>query len=187
MAGRQVIPEEQVSQAILHLRGQRVILDADLARLYGVSTKALNQAVKRNPERFPDDFRFQLNSEERDEVVTICDHLAQLKFSKSLPFAFTEHGALMAASVLNSERAIQASVWVIRGFVKLRVFVASHAELARKINDLEEKVDAQFKAVFDAIRALMQPAEDKPRERIGFVPRRKDGGKQSRRNSRSRA
>jgi len=183
MAVKQVIPEEKVSQAILHLRGQRVILDADLARLYGVSTKALNQAVKRNPDRFPDDFRFQLNSEERDEVVTLCDHLARLKFSKALPFAFTEHGALMAASVLNSERAIQASVWVIRGFVKLRLFAASHAELARKIAGLEDKYDAQFKVVFDALRSLLQPVEDKPRERIGFVPRPKEGPKKSRRKA----
>lgn len=187
MAGSGIIPEERLNQAILTLRGQRVILDADLARLYGVSTKALNQAVKRNQDRFPDDFRFQISRLEREEVVTLCDHLAQLKFSKAMPYAFTEHGALMAASVLNSERAIQASVWVIRGFVKLRLFAATHIELARKIAGLEDKYDAQFKVVFDAIRALMQPVEQSPKERIGFVPRRKDSGKQSRRRAKTRA
>jgi len=114
-------------------------------------------------------------------VVTICDHLSNLKFSKTLPYAFTEHGALMAASVLNSERAIRASIWVIRGFVKLRLFAATHAELSRKIAGLEDKYDAQFKVVFDAIRSLMLPVDEKPRERIGFVPRRNDRDNQTRR------
>ena len=105
---------ESIERIILSLRGERVILDADLAVLYGVSTKALNQAVKRNLERFPTDFLFQLTAEEKSEVVTACDHLARLRFSPNLPYAFTEHGVLMAANVLNSQRAIKASVQVDR-------------------------------------------------------------------------
>ncbi|MCL4233763.1 MAG: ORF6N domain-containing protein, partial [Deltaproteobacteria bacterium] len=158
MAGKpSLIPEPRVEELILELRRQRVLLDADLARLYGVTTKALNQAVKRNAERFPADFMFQLTADEKEEVVTNCDHLANLKYSASLPFAFTEHGALMAASVLNSPRAVDVSVAVVRAFVRLRMLMASHAELARKIANMEKKYDAQFKVVFDAVRRLMTP------------------------------
>lgn len=169
MAGKpSLIPEPRVEELILELRRQRVLLDADLARLYGVTTKALNQAVKRNAERFPADFMFQLTADEKEEVVTNCDHLANLKYSASLPFAFTEHGALMAASVLNSPRAVDVSVAVVRAFVRLRMLMASHAELARKIANMEKKYDAQFKVVFDAVRRLMTPPAT-PRRRIGFT------------------
>lgn len=165
-----LIPLPRVEELILQLRRQRVLLDADLARLYGVTTKVLNQAVKRNAERFPTDFMFQLTADEKAEVVTICDHLSKLKYSPSLPYAFTEHGALMAASVLNSPRAVDVSVAVVRAFVRLRVMAASHAELARKIEAMEKKYDAQFKGVFDAIRQLMAPPATS-RRKIGFTAR----------------
>jgi hypothetical protein len=150
-----LIPMERIERAILSIRGEKVMLDSDLAELYGVSTGALNQAVKRNLGRFPPDFMFQLTATEKIEVVTNCDHLIQIRYSPHLPYAFTEHGALMLANVLNSERAAQTSVQVVRAFVRLRQMLASNAELARKLAALENKYDAQFKVVFDAIRQLM--------------------------------
>jgi len=181
-----IIPITRVEQKILTLRGEQVIVDADLAELYGVTTKALNQAVKRNAERFPEDFVFQLNAAEKEEVVTNCDHLARLKYSKALPYAFTEHGAIMAAGVLNSRQAIETSIWVVRSFVKLRRLLAGHAELAAKLKELEKKYDSQFKVVFDALRKLMQPPEGDKKERIGFVVRGKPrtDNKQRRRGKR---
>jgi len=161
------IPAGRVESRILLIRGQKVMLDADLADLYGVETKALNQAVRRNINRFPQDFMFRLTRQEKQEVVTNCDHLRNLKFSPVLPSAFTEHGALMLASVLNSRRAIEASVFVVRAFVKLREMLASNRDLARRLDEMEKKYDTQFKVVFDAIRELMKPPE-KPRRRIGF-------------------
>lgn len=106
-----LVPIERIAQSILVIRGQKVIIDADLAALYGVPTKALNQAVKRNPARFPEDFMFRLSAAEKTEVVTNCDHLAKLKFAKTLPYAFTEHGAIQAANVLNSPRAAEVGVY----------------------------------------------------------------------------
>ncbi len=168
------IPPERVERGILLIRGQRVMLDADLAALYGVPTKALNQAVKRNSGRFPSDFLFRLTHKEKQEVVTKCDHLAKLKFSPALPSAFTEHGALMLASVLNSQRAVDVSVFVVRAFVRLREMLASNRDLARRLDEMEGKYDAQFKVVFDATRELMRPP-DKPRRKIGFEPAGKPG------------
>ena len=162
-----LIPMERIVRAILSIRGEKVMLDSDLADIYGVSTGALNQAVKRNLGRFPPDFMFQLTEIEKNEVVTNCDNLARLKFSPHLPYAFTEHGALMLANVLNSERAAQTSVQVVRAFVRLRQMLASNAELSRKLAALENKYDAQFKVVFDAIRQLMSPPA-KPKREIGF-------------------
>lgn len=176
-------PLAQIERRILVIRGQKVMIDADLAALYGVPTKALNQAVKRNAARFPPDFMFQLTPEEKQEVVTNCDHLARLKFAKSLPFAFTEHGAIQAANVLNSEQAVDMGVYVVRAFVRLREMIATHAELAKRLDELEQKTEAlslrhdtfshntraQLQQVFEAIRELMGPA-DAPRKRpIGFV------------------
>ncbi len=161
------IPPERVESRILLIRGQRVMLDADLAELYGVTTKRLNEQVKRNRERFPVDFMFRLKDAEKQEVVANCDHLQKLKFSPALPSAFTEHGALMLASVLNSRRAVEVSVFVVRAFVKLREMLASHRDLARRLDEMEKKYDAQFRVVFDAIRGMMKPNE-KPRRRIGF-------------------
>ena len=158
-----------ISQRILVIRGHKTLIDADLAALYGVSTKRLNQQVKRNQERFPQDFVFSLSRRERDEVVANCDHLARLKFSSTMPFAFTEHGALMAASVLNTPRAVEISLYVVRAFVGLRDAIATHRDLVRRLNALEGKYDRQFKAVFDALRELMRPPEPTERRRIGFV------------------
>jgi len=168
-----LIPMERILKAILNIRGQRAILDADLAALYGVSTKVLNQAVKRNIERFPPDFMFSLTPTEKAEVVTICDHLSRLRFSPALPNAFTEYGALMAANVLKSDRAVRASIQIIRTFVQMREAMASHVDLARKLITLEKKYDDQFKVVFDAIRQLMTPP-DKPCKQIGFKVRERN-------------
>ena len=153
--------------AIVRLRGQAVILDVHLATLYGVETRQLNQQVKRNPDRFPASFAFQLTAEEWNRLRS------QIVISKGrggrryLPYVFTEHGALMAANVLNSPRAIQASVSLVEAFVKLRRLALSVEGLARKVAALENKYDASFQAVFDAIRELMDPPNP-PRKRIGF-------------------
>lgn len=163
-----LVPLERIEEAIFLIRGQKVMLDADLGRLYGVTTKRLNEQVKRNRDRFPEDFMFQLTAEEKAEVVANCDHLHRLKFSPSLPFAFTEHGAVMLASVLNSPLAVQASIQVVRAFIRLRGILATHKELARKLEELEKKYDKQFKVVFNAIRQLMTPPEPKHQRRIGF-------------------
>ena len=163
----------RIEHRILLVRGHKVMLDCDLAGIYGVPTKVFNQAVKRNAERFPADFMFRLTAEEKEVVVTNCDHLARLKFSPALPYAFTEHGAIMAANVLNSRRAIQASVLVVRAFVKLRELLATHKELARKLAELESRLDTHDQAIrmlFAAIHELMEPPVAEPKERIGFKP-----------------
>ncbi len=170
--GPVTLPVEEVASRILLIRGEKIMIDADLAELYGVATKALNQAVKRNSERFPDEFMFKLSQTEKDEVVTNCDHLAKLKFSKTLPYAFTEHGALMVATVLNTQRAVEISLYVVRAFVKLRELLASSKELAAKFNELEHKLESHDQAIaglINAIRELMKPTETKKRP-IGFVP-----------------
>ena len=168
-----LIPVEVIEQRILLIRGQRVMLDADLAGLYGTTTKRLNEQVKRNRGRFPEDFMFQLTKKEKAEVVAICDHLAKLKFSPVLPNAFTEHGAIMVASVLNTKRAIQVSVFVVRAFVKLREMLSTHKELAHKLAALERKLqnhDESIRSLVVAIRQLMRPPEpETPKKRIGFL------------------
>ncbi|HEX9459403.1 MAG TPA: ORF6N domain-containing protein [Thermoanaerobaculia bacterium] len=166
----------QVDRTILTIRGERVMLDRDLAEVYGVTTKVLNQAVKRNELRFPSDFRFQLTTEEREEVVTNCDHLQTLKYAAALPWAFTEHGVIMAAAVLNSPRAVEMSVFVVRAFVRLREFARGHTEIARRLDALEQKVtehDDDLREMFNALRALLTPSPRTGRE-IGFV---KKGGR----------
>jgi hypothetical protein len=164
----EMVEVQRIEQAILWLRGQRVMLDTDLAVLYGVSTKALNQAVKRNRERFPRDFMFRLTRREKAKVVTDCDHLARLKFSSTLPFAFTEHGAIMLASLLNSPTAIEVSLQVVRTFVRLREILASHAELSRRLDELEKRHDRQFTQVFAVLRDLLDAPDDSEQKRIGF-------------------
>ena len=163
-----LVPLERIERAIIVVRGEKVMLDSELAQIYGVDTGALNRAVKRNTSRFPVDFMFQLTTE---EAVSLRCQIGISNEGRGgrryLPYAFTEHGALMLANVLNSERAAQTSVQVVRAFVKLRQLLASNAELARKVNAIEKKYDAQFKIVFDAIRQLMSPPE-KPRREIGF-------------------
>lgn len=161
---------EPIQELILELRSNKVMIDSDLAKLYGVSTKALNQAVKRNLNRFPQDFMFKLTKEEKTELVTNCDQFKQLKYSSSLPNAFTEHGVLMLASVLNSEIAINTSIEIVKAFVKMREMLASNQELAKKINSIERKVlqhDTKFKAVFDAIRKLIL-LDSKDAKPVGF-------------------
>jgi len=165
---RLMIPYGRIEQAILFIRGRKVLLDHDLASLYAVTTKRLNEQVKRNRDRFPEDFMFQLSAEEKSEVVANCDHLRQLKFSPVLPYAFTEHGALMLASVLNSKIAVHTSVEVVRAFIRLREILMAHRELAARLDQLEGKYDSQFQQVFKAIRRLMMEPK-KPRQRIGFL------------------
>ncbi len=168
-----LIPAEIIEKKILLIRGEKVMLDADLAELYGVTTKRLNEQAKRNSDRFPADFMFQLTAEEKSEVVANCDHLKQLRFSHVFPYAFTEHGAIMLASVLNSPIAVQTSVQVVRAFVRLRQMLASNVEMARKLAALERKYDSQFKVVFDAIRQLMEGSDKKMKVVTGFG-RKKD-------------
>jgi hypothetical protein len=165
-----LLPSERIERAIFLIRGHKVMLDIDLAHLYGVTTKRLNEQVKRNRNRFPADFMFQLTSKEKAEVVANCDHLTKLKYSPAKPFAFTEHGAVMVASVLNSKRAIEVSIYVVRAFVKVREVLGAHRELAQKLTELERRVeshDTHIRSLFDAIRQLMEPPATKSR-RIGF-------------------
>ncbi|MEI8192198.1 MAG: ORF6N domain-containing protein [candidate division NC10 bacterium] len=160
---------ERIEHAILMVRGYRVMLDVDLAALYEVKTKALNQAVRRNIGRFPGDFMFQLTEEEavrlRSQIVTLKPGRGQHR--KYAPYVFTEQGVAMLSSVLKSERAVHVNIEIMRAFVRLRRLLASNEELARKLTELERKYDTQFKAVFDAIRQLMAPPA-KPRRSIGF-------------------
>jgi hypothetical protein len=165
--GVALIRADGLAGRILLLRGLRVMIDADLAQLYGVTTAQLNQQVRRNRARFPADFMFQLSPDERAEVITNCDHLRKLRFSPNRPHAFTEHGAVMLASVLNSERAVETSVQIVRAFIRLREAMGAHRDLARKLEALERKYDGQFKVVFQALRQIMAPAAPKTR-RIGF-------------------
>jgi hypothetical protein len=166
---KSLVALEAVEKKILLIRGQRVILDVDLAALYGVTTKAFNQAVKRNIDRFPRDFLLQLTT---DEALTIRSQFvtASKRNIRYLPYAFTEHGIIMAASVLNSQRAIDASVYVVRAFVKLREMISTHKDLARKLSELEKKYDGQFQIVFEAIRQIIE-VEEKPKRKIGFIAR----------------
>jgi len=167
-----LVPAERIEQAILLIRGQKVLIDRDLAQLYQVSTKVLNQAVKRNLKRFPLDFMFQLNSEENRELVTNCDRFGKLKHSSTLPFAFTEQGVAMLSSVLNSDRAVEVNIQIMRAFVRLRQMLSTHIKLAKKIENLERKYDSQFSVVFEAIRALMKEPEP-PKRKIGFTAKEK--------------
>lgn len=170
MSKHSVVPVERIERHILWIRNQKVMLDSDLAELYGVSTKALNQAVKRNADRFPDDFMFRLNAEEADNLksqfVTASSHGGR----RNLPYAFTEQGVAMLSSVLRSQRAIQVNVQIMRTFVLLRQMMSSNVVLARKLAELEQQYDANFRAVFDAIRQLMKQDEaQSKRGKIGYL------------------
>ncbi len=168
----------QIEPMILEIRGHKVLLDSDLATLYGTTTGALNQAVRRNKARFPATFMFQLTEEEKQEVVTNCDNLSKVKFSPSLPSVFTEHGAIMVASILSSPRAIDVSIFVVQAFVKLRQFAVNHQEILKKLTDLERKVGAHDDAIKNivlALKQLMTPPElSKPKRQIGFHVAGKD-------------
>jgi hypothetical protein len=161
-----IVPMERIREAILFVRGLKVMLDRDLAMLYGVETRALNQAVKRNRDRFPCDFMFELTREEIRNISQSVTCSFTMKHAKSV-YAFTEQGVAMLSSVLNSPRAILVNIAIMRAFVQLRAILSSHTDLARKLEELEKKYDAQFRVVFDAIRQLMTPS-DPPRKQIGF-------------------
>ncbi len=193
---------EGITLRIQTLRGQRVILDADLAALYEVETKRFNEAIKRNLDRFPQDFMFKLTQEEntalRSQIATLKTGRGQHR--KYLPFVFTEHGAIMAATVLNSPRAVQVSLLVVRAFVRLRELATQHADLAKRLSELEDKTEAlalnhdtfsrntrnQLKQVFDALRELMTPPAPPtpPKQPIGFI-RHEDKGTGSNSSSKS--
>lgn len=174
-----VVPAAMIERAIFFIRGQKVMLDRDLAQLYGVETRVLNQAVKRNVDRFPNDFMFSLT---REEIMRISQFVISsnagrnqsLKFSKSVS-AFTEYGVAMLSSVLNSSRAIQVNIQIMRTFGKLREIVSSNKDLSKRLDALEKKYDGQFKMVFDAIRDLMTPAGP-GRRKIGFRLKEKSAG-----------
>ena len=153
------------------VRGQRVILDADLAWLYSVPTKALNQGIKRNLDRFPSDFMFQLTTDEKNQLVTECDRFARLKHSSSLPYAFTEHGSMMAANVLNSRMAIEASIYLVRAFIELRQILSTSRQLNAKLNELEQRLeghDSVIHTLVAAIRDLSEPILPAKRRKLGI-------------------
>ena len=172
----------RIESRIQVIRGLRVMLDVDLAALYGVQTKRLNEQVKRNRDRFPADFLFQLTQDEKAEVVANCDHLQNLKFSKTLPFAFTEHGAIQAANVLASSQAVEMGIYVVRAFVQLRQSLAANTDIAQRLAELETKTGSiemshdtfsrntrlQLRQLLDAVRELTTPPEP-PKRPIGFL------------------
>jgi len=164
------ISTEVITSKIFFLRGRKVMLDSDLALLYSVPTKRLNEQVRRNKKRFPEDFMFQLTSKEKKEVVAICDHLSYLKFSPYLPLAFTEQGVAMLSSVLASERAITVNIQIMRAFTQLRRMLLTNRDLRRKIEEMEKKYDKQFVIVFQAIKQLLEPPPPKEKRIIGFHP-----------------
>jgi phage regulator Rha-like protein len=168
--GKELIPLERIEKRIILLRGQKVILDRDLAELYEVQTSILKRAVKRNIERFPDDFMFVINNQ---ELTTLRCQFGTSKTdprggTRYNPMVFTEQGVAMLSSVLNNRRAVQMNITIMRAFVRLRHILASHTELARKLDELEKKYDEQFRVVFEAMRELMTPP-DPPQQRIGFA------------------
>ena len=182
----------RIESRIQVIRGLRVMVDADLATLYGVPTKRLNEQVKRNRDRFPSDFLFQLTLDEKSEVVANCDHLQNLKFSKALPFAFTEHGAIQAANVLASSQAIEMGIYVVRAFVQLRQSLSANVDVAKRLADLEMKTESlemshdtfsrntrlQLRQLLDAVRELTTPPEPSKRP-IGFLTHEEKVGPKS--------
>ena len=170
---RELIPQGAIEQRIFLIRGQRVMVDRDLAELYGVETKYLNRQVKRNKQRFPREFMFRLTEGEKDELVTNWHRFKSMKHSSVLPYVFTEHGVAMLASVLNSGIAVKISITIIKTFVKLREVLSTHKELAYKLAELEHKIekhDEDIQAIFEAIRRLMAPPPIEPKPQIGFKP-----------------
>ncbi|MFN6946652.1 MAG: ORF6N domain-containing protein [Cytophagaceae bacterium] len=165
-----LVPDEIVINKILIIRGRKIMIDTDLAELYGVPTKRLNEQVKRNSKRFPEDFMFQLTEEEKTEVVAFCDHLKKLKFSPNLPYAFTEHGAVMLASVLNSDRAIDVNIQIVRIFIKMREMLLTQKDLLLKFEEMEKRIagqDDKIYQIFDYLRQYINEQET-PRPEIGF-------------------
>lgn len=165
-----LIPLQTITSCIVFIRNQKVILDSDLANLYEVETKVLIRAVKRNVERFPEDFMFQLSKEEFENLRCQIGTSSEWGGRRYPPYAFTEQGVAMLSSVLRSDRAVQVNIEIMRTFVKLREILSNHKDLAKKLNSLEKKYDEQFKVVFDAIRQLMKPESIKNKKPIGFAP-----------------
>jgi hypothetical protein len=172
------VPHELIEQKIYLIRRHKVMLDADLAGLYGVTTGNLNLAVRRNQKRFPEDFMFQLSREETQSLLLQNARAKGRGGRRTPPFAFTEQGVAMLSSVLNSERAIEVNIAIMRAFVRLRAMLATHADLARRLNELEQKYDEQFRGVFEAIRELMTPEPVPPSRRIGFTSKQKRTGEE---------
>ena len=164
---KEIIPYKELVSQIFFIRGKRVILDFHLAALYETDTRSLKQQVKRNIDRFPDDFMFILTKTEWKKVITNCDNLKSTKFSPSLPYAFTEQGVSMLSGVLRSKKAITVNIGIMRAFVKMREMLDENKELRRKLDSMEKKFDDQFKLVFDAIRKIIIE-KDKPKNPIGF-------------------
>ena len=167
---KKLVPVQKIEQVILLIRGHKVMLDRDLARLYGVTTGNLNKAVKRNSDRFPEDFMFQLTRAEESSLRFQFGSLKRGEHAKYPPYAFTEQGVAMLSSVLRSKKAIQVNIAIMRVFVKLKKIISTHKELAYKLNELENKIekhDEEIRSIFDAIRQLMSPPERK-RQHIGF-------------------
>ena len=169
------IPDELIMNKILIIRGIKVIIDSDLAELYGVTTKRLNEQVKRNIKRFPEDFMIQLTNLEKEQVVAICDHLKKLRFSPYLPYVFTEHGAVMLASVLNSDRAIQVNLQIVRVFIRMREFLSTQKEVLQKLEQLEQKdleQDEKITLIFEYLKQLdqsrQQESVQKNQRKIGY-------------------
>ena len=166
-------PSRPIASLILDLRGRKVMIDADLAAVYGVETRVLNQAVKRNRARFPADFVFPLSAAEKEKVITNCDHLAHLRFARSLPLAFTEHGAIMAATVLNSPQAVALSVYVVRAFIRMREQLTANAAILKRLAEIDKSLlqhDASLRDIYHKLLPLLQPPPDPPKRRIGFTP-----------------
>ena len=167
------IKQDGIEHLIFQIRNQRVMIDRDLANIFSVETKYMNRQVRRNSDRFPSEFMFQLNQKEKDELVTNWHRLESMKHSSVLPYVFTEHGVAMLASVLNSDIAIKISIIIIKTFVKLREVLSTHEELACQLSELERKIekhDVDIQAIFEAIRRLMAPKPVKPKPQIGFKP-----------------
>ena len=167
-----MIPDERIEKTILLIRGQKVIIDMDLAELYGVTTKALNQAVTRNDQRFPPDFMFSLTKAEKQELVTNCDRLDRLKHSSALPRVFTEQGVAMLSTVLRSERAIQVNIQIVRAFIKLRRWIAGIDDLKSELEKLKDQTDQRFQVVFETLDQLLT-VESKPKKKIGYTVKEK--------------
>lgn len=169
-----LVPVEAITEKIFEIRGQKVMLDTDLAELYDVTTKALNQAVKRNRKRFPKDFMFQLTRQERDELVTKCYRLIKLKHSSAMPYAFTESGVAMLSSVLNSERAVSVNIRIIRAFIRVRKMIGQHEALRLTIEGLEKRTDKNERDIHLALSYLKEilfpPEKEIPEKpyRMGF-------------------
>jgi ORF6N domain. len=183
-----IVPQEIIENRIFLLRGKKVMIDHDLAALYGVPTKALNQAVKRNDKRFPEDFMFQLEKAEKDELVTICDRFTKLKHSSVNPYAFTENGVAMLSSVLNSEAAVMVNIQIMRAFVKLRKVISENKDLQKVIQHIERRLDVhdrQIQVAFAALKSFLQSPEVLPQKhyspddekKMGFGKGKRNGNK----------